>query len=61
MASSLLNNFKTSPWVLNRNLHTVLASYNIEVVLQKSISDFECQYSAFYFNKNHQKYVNITP
>ena len=33
----------------------------LQGVLQKSISNFEGQYPTFSFNKNHQKYTNITP
>ena len=32
----------------------------IQRVLQKSISNFEGEYPTFSFNKNYQKYTNIT-
>ena len=33
----------------------------IQGVQQKIISNFEGQYPTLSFNKNHQKYTNITP
>ena len=33
----------------------------MHVVLQKSTSNFEGRDPTFAFNKNHQKYTNITP
>ena len=32
----------------------------IQGAMQKSICNFEDQYPAFYFNKNHQTYTNTT-
>ena len=40
--------------------HAFTSLNYIQGDLQKIISNFEGQYPTFYFNKNHQKYPNIT-